>query len=204
MRTAETFYSPGLEDPEEVIRSLPEVPRPLHLVGKRISMIWRLLVFALSVGICAYLEYILLTQFVNEASLVSLMLAAAALPIFLAFVPWWLFSSFKKCMISFDFCKRVYENGTPCIGAINTLTKITGRDMETYHFGGFHAHGHVRVDYTFEVENDIKVGTVILSATSARYLNANDRVCVIYMPENTSESILFPIPGSELLEVVRS
>ena len=205
MRTAEVFYKPGLEDPAEVIQALPEVPRSLHLVGKRMSLIWRFFICIVSIAVGGFIEFILLRSFVNEASQLSLLGAAAAFPIFLIFIPWWLFASYKKRISSYLFCKRIYENGTPCLGTINTLTKISGRDMESYNIDSFrpHRHGHIRIDYTFEVDNNINVGTVILSASSSRYLNVNDTVCVLYLPDDPSKNILFPIPGYEFMEIIK-
>ena len=205
MHTAEKFYRPGLEDPSDVIASLPEVPRTLHLVGKQLSIIWRSLACIISLSCGALIEYTLVKSFIDDASQMSLLLAAVALPIFFIFIPWWLIASYKKRIKSYTYCKRVYENGTACIGMVNTLTKITGRDMETYKFDSFHPHrhGHIRVDYTFEVDNLIKVGTVVLSTSSARYLNVNDKICVLYLPDNTTENMLFPIPGNEFLEIIK-
>ena len=205
MHTAEKFYRPGLEDPSDVIASLPEVPRPLHLAGKQLSIFWRSLACIASILCGALIEYILIKSYVQEASQINLLWAAAAFPFFMIFIPWWLIASYKKRMISYNYCKHVYENGTACIGTVNTLTKITGRDMETYHFDSFrpHRHGHIRVDYTFEVDNLIKVGTVVLSASSARYLNVNDKICVLYHPNDATKNMLFPIPGNEFLEIIK-
>ena len=207
MRTAEVFYKPGLEEPAEVIQSLPEAPRSLHLVGKRMSICWRFLICVVSIAFGGFVEYILLRSFVNDASQLSLLGAAAAFPIFLIFIPWWLVASYKKRIASYLYCKQIYENGIPCLGIINTLTKISGRDMETYNIDSFrpHRHGHIRIDYTFEVDNKIKVGTVILSASSTRYLSVNDKVCVLYIPTDDDQfkSILFPIPGHEFMEIMK-
>ena len=205
MHTAEVFYKPGLEDPAEIIQSLPPAPRTLHLAGRRLSIAWRLFVFILSIGCGGFIVYTLFKEYVINASLLSLVAAAAAFPVFVCFIPWWLFSSYKKSMSSYLYCKRVYENGIACIGTINTMTKLTGHDMETYHQNNKHAihHGRIRIDYTFDVDNAVRVGTVTLSASSANYLNANDKVCVLYHPDDFSQNMLFPIPSNEFLEILR-
>ena len=198
MHTRELFHKPGLEDAAVVMEQLRSNPRELHLVGARLSVVWRILLFIISIGVVFFLENIFAFEYIETASLVSLICGIALLPLPFTLIPWWLISTYRHQMRSFEYCKKIYTGGVACIGSINTLTRLTGSTSHHYenrkHSNPF---VKVRVDYTFFVNDEVKNGTVILPETSVDYLQINDDICVIYLEEEPSENMIFPLPGND-------
>ena len=180
MHTREVFYKPGIEPPEKIIEGLAEVPRPLHAAGVRFSVAWRSLVFVVATLVCGYALYWSFQIYLETASFIHWFIIIAVLPVWLGFLPWWLISSYRSKLKSFNYCKNIYQNHSEHKWA-SLLFKA-------------------RVDYTFTVDNTIKTGTALLREQSIDYLSMNDNVCVLYLPENPSDNMIYPIPGYEFFD----
>ena len=202
MKTVETFYKPGLEPVEELLSKLEEPHREVHASGLRFSVLWRTMAILISVVGFGYLSLICIDIFIRTAAFWSWLAIIVLGPICLFYIPWFLIKSFKKRLESFKHYKNIYENGVGAKGEINTLTHITGREQDCSHIEKrrVNSRGKVRVDYTFEYGNGLKTGTAILRESTVEYLYINRKVCVIYLPDNPLDNMLFPIPGSELFE----
>ncbi|MBQ9816432.1 MAG: hypothetical protein IJM59_03040 [Proteobacteria bacterium] len=202
MHTREVFYKPGIEPPEKIIEGLAEVPRPLHAAGVRFSVAWRSLVFVVATLVCGYALYWSFQIYLETASFIHWFIIIAVLPVWLGFLPWWLISSYRSKLKSFNYCKNIYQNGVPAIGTINALTRFTGGVHDSHHSEHKWASllFKARVDYTFTVDNTIKTGTALLREQSIDYLSMNDNVCVLYLPENPSDNMIYPIPGYEFFD----
>lgn len=202
MKTVETFYKPGLEPVDELLLKLEEGKREVHASGIRFSVLWRLFVSLLSVTGYGYLTFICFDIFIRTSVFWSWCVIIILGPICLIYIPWFLISSFKKRLASFRYFKNIYENGVGAQGEINTLTHITGREEDCSHIETKRSNlrSKVRVDYTFEYGNGLKTGTAILRESTVEYLYINRKVCVIYLPDNPKENMLFPIPGNEFFE----
>ena len=202
MRTQETFYKPGLEEPAVIIENLAPVPRELHLVNQRLSVLWRLFVLLFSILVVFVLEMILLDSYIQTASLLSLVLVVSILLLPFTVLPWWLITTYRQQILSYRHCEKIYREGIPCIGTINTMTRMTGNN---HHFFAHRNHPSpmvkIRVDYTFSVEDEIKTGTVVLPETSVDYLQMNDEICVLYLGDNPSDNMIFPLPGNDFFTI---
>ena len=202
MRTVETFNKPGLEPVDELIANLNDNNRLVHAKGLRISVLWRLLFILISIVGYGFLSLFCLDLFIRTSVFWSWCVIIVLCPICLIYIPWVLISSFKKRLASFRYLKNIYENGIGAVGEINTLTHISGREQDCSNIERkrMGIRGNVRVDYTFEYENSLKIGTAILRESNAEYLYINRKVCVIYLPDNPAQSMLFPMPGNEFFE----
>ncbi|MBQ4360453.1 MAG: hypothetical protein II767_09365 [Proteobacteria bacterium] len=204
MRIVETFYKPGLETPDEVIESLPDVPRQLHVVGMRWAIAWRILCALLVLLLCAAVCYSSIVYYIESANFIAWMIAVAISPIGVGFVPWWLISSYRKHIKSYKYCSRLYEIGKVARGSINMLTRVTGFREDSHHIEHtWHSsRSRVRIDYTFDIDGSLKTGTMILREQSIPYLSLNTEVCVLYDPDDPKISMLFPIPSSDFFDAL--
>ncbi len=207
MHTTEEFFKPGLEPATDVMSQMMElpIPRAIHPAGQKFAIVWRILVFVLSVASCVYVCFLCYQNFLDTASFWSWFVIVAVVPVCFFFIPWQLVSSYCSAMRSFRYCKNIYENGRTALGTVQTLTCISGQNLVSHHternWSGSRA--KVRVDYSFDIGNCTKVGTAMISEQNVNYLSMNSDVCVLFLPDNPSESMIFPIPGSEFFEYQR-
>lgn len=199
MRTLETFYKPGLESPQTIISELPESPRTVHAAGVVASKIIRAIVILCALGIGAYAEIRLWDNFALRASVLSWTVGIALLPIVLCFVPWLCITSYKRRMAAYMRYCRIYCGGSAAIGWVNTISRVTGSNLDCHYVehSWTSSLSKVRIDYTFDVGGDVKTGTVIMHEQSAKYLVPNMEICVLYLPENVSENMIYPIPSGD-------
>ena len=204
MRIVETFYKPGLETPDEVIASLPEVPRPLHVAGMRWAVIWRVLCALIVLALCSAICYVAMGYYIDDANFIAWMVAVAGAPIGLGFVSWWLISSYRKHIKSYKYCSRLYQIGLAARGNVNMLTRVTGFSEDCHHIEHtWHSSlSRVRIDYTFDVGGSLKTGTMILREQSIPYLSLNTEICVLYDPEDPKTNMIFPIPSSGFFDAL--
>jgi hypothetical protein len=205
MRTVETFYKPGLEPAKDVIANISAVPRTLSASGMQWAKIWRTIVFILVLIAAALWCYVHYTAYIVSGTLVCWLACAAMLPIALGYIPWWLLTSYKRRKCTFLLCSEIYRNGTAVLGTVNTITNVNGPEQDCFHVERRWTSSltKVRVDYTFPIENVLKTGSVILRESSVRYLKANDEICIIYLPDSPSDSIVFPVPGYDFFDMIR-
>ena len=202
MHTLETFYKPGLEPVEDIMLQLAPTPRALHPAGQRLAILWRILVCLLSIVACGYISYYCLIHYIETASFWTWFIFIAIIPICLIYIPWWLVTSYKSAIQSYYYCKNIYQNGIPTLGVINTLTLLSGQDLVSHHTERVwsSSRAKVRIDYTFCVGNSMKTGTALLCEQTINYLSMNSEICVLYLPDDPSENMMFPIPGPEFFE----
>lgn len=205
MRTVEKFYKPGLESAQDVIDHIAPVPRSLVPAGMGWARVWRTAFFGIALMASILWCYMHYNVYISTGSLLSWIACVAIVPVVLGYIPWWLISSYKRRKRTFLHCAEIYRNGTAVLGTVNTITNVNGPEQDCWHVehrwtSSFYK---VRVDYTFPIENALKTGSVILRESSVRYLKANDEVCVVYLPESPSDSILFPVPGYDFFEMIR-
>lgn len=205
MRTVESFYKPGLEPVADVMAQLAETPRSLHAKGLLWGKIWRVAVFLICLAATIVCCYRLYGYYVESGKLLSWVIAVAIVPLTLGYLPWWLTTSYIRRVRTFEHCRRIYQDGTPVLGTVNTITNVTGPDQNCHHIEHKRSSSRskVRVDYTFAIDNVIKTGSVLLRESSVRYLKVNDDICVIYQPDLPSDSIIFPVPGYDFFEMVK-
>lgn len=205
MRTLETFYKPGLEPPNEVIANLSATPRPVHAIGVHASIALRVLAILATVLVSLYIEYYLWQEFVQNASVLAWTIGLALLPVAFLFVPWLCVSSYRKRIRAFRRYCRIYANGIPVLGMVNTISRVMGsnHDCHFVEHSWTSSISKTRIDYTFVVENEVKTGTVIMHEQSARFLVPNLEIVVLYLPDNVHESMIYPIPGSDWFMPVR-
>lgn len=197
MHTLETFHKLGEESVQDVIENLGDAPRPLHEVGVRVSVILRVLLCILSGIAEIYIAYFCIHAYVHSASFIAWIILVMTSPIAVFFVPWLLISTFQRHLQHYQYYANIYIHGVPTVGTINMLTRITGRDSDCHHmeYSRSSSRARVRVDYTFIVEDKVKTGTMMIRESDMVDIAMNREICVLYLPEDASKSMLFPIPG---------
>ena len=197
MHTVEVFSKPGLESPAPA--EVPAPPRELHPVGIRASVLLRFLLCIISYVAAGGLGYLCLMEFLMEASFLHWFILIVLLPFCLLVVPWYLISTFKARMTTFHRYRNIYQNGILTTGAINMLTRISGRDMDSHciQHSRRTRQSKIRVDYTFLVDNAVKTGTVLLREQSIDGLAMNSEILVLYLPDDPTQSMIYPTPGYE-------
>lgn len=205
MRTEECFEKPGLEIPADTIAHLPDPPREVHPIGIQQSLAWRILVIILSLGTCAASIYYNIHQYIDTANFLNWLSIIIISPICIFFIPWYLISTYQHRLHSFNYYKEIYSKGVSCVGAVTIMTQMTGKDHDNHLIEKTWTtpFSKVRVDYTFPVDNLIKTGTIMLRTQNVEYLAINTEVCVLYLPDDPSKNMLFPIPGNEFFNSER-
>lgn len=199
MRTLESFYKPGLESPQDIIAELGETPREVHAAGVLSSKVIRIVIVLVVLGGGAYIEYYLWQAFVERASVLAWTVGIALWPVVLGFVPWACVTSFRRRMAAYSRYARIYRDGIPTRGWVNTISRVSGSNFDCHYVEHSWSStiAKVRLDYTFEVGDDIKIGTVIMHEQSARFLVPNMEICVLYLSDNITDNMIFPLPGSD-------
>ena len=202
MKTQERFYKPGIEPVDQVIQNLPNVPRKLHSKGIWFSVVWRVLCFVLISVSVIYFIHLCFIQYIETASFFCWFLIVSIIPLWLLFLPWKLISSYRNRIRSFRYCQKIYENGIPVPGTVNTLTRISGYDQNCHHIEHKWSSSlsKVRIDFTFVIDNTVKTGTATLREQNMNYLSMNSDICVLYLPDNPAENMIYPIPGNEFFD----
>ena len=202
MRTAESFPRPGQQLPADELAALPPTPRPIHGVGIRTSVLLRLLLWLLDYAVGGYIVYACILDYIRTASFLAWFIVIAFTPVFLIAVPWYLVSTFRARMRTFHHYHDIYRNGLPAVGTVNTLTRISGHDMDCHNieYSRRTARSKIRVDYTFLVDNTVRTGTVLLRERTVAALAMNSEIGVLYLPDDPTRSMIYPIPGDEFFE----
>lgn len=199
MQTLERFDKPGLASSEAVLASLPEAPRALTATGVRGALWLRFFVLALSICSYGFVAQYLWSVYSEEASVWAWCLFCALIPVVFGFLPYGLILSMRRRLKSFDRFARIYRDGVPALGHVNTISSVSGREQDCHYVeSGYSSVSKVRIDYTFEVDGAIKTGTVILHSQSARHLMPNGEICVLYLAGDPAQSMIYPVPGREL------
>jgi hypothetical protein len=201
MNTRESFDIPGITPADDVINALPQVPRPLTLVGFNTEIVARILLGIMIITLSTELVLFLYLDYINSSSVADWFFIATLLPIAFIFVPWALVHGIRSKYRVFEKCKSIYQNGTPTTGNILLMSYVAGNDYACYY-----AKKHklpffkkrVRIDYTFPVNDKLCTGTVFLREKNAANLHTDDEICVIYLPDHPENNILFPVPGREI------
>ncbi len=205
MKTHEKFFKPGLVPVDEIIEHLPETPRELHPIGVQFSMVWRIIFFIFVSLLLILFIHTCIHLFIETAIVIYWAFIFVLIPIWLVIIPWKLTSTYKNKLKSFRYCQKIYQNGIPVKGYVNTLTRVTGREQNCHHIEHTWTSSlsKVRIDYTFEIDNTVKTGTALLREQNMNYLSMNSEICVLYLPDNPSENMIFPIPGNEFFEYLK-
>lgn len=204
MHSTETFHLPGLEAAQEILENLEPRPRQIMMVGGGFDILWRVAVLVILCSGLLLLAYPLLGDFVISGSLSSWTLSLGLVPVILGFVPYALIRSYRRRRRSGERFERLYRDGVACIGNVNILSIVNGNEHDNYYLPRDRAvfqSIRVRVDYTYYADNKVLTGSVYLKEQSARFIGINDEICVIYDPENPSDSTLFPVPSKEIQSV---
>ena len=199
MRTVESFYKPGLEAPQDIIAELGSAPRDVHVVGVFASKMIRVVIVFVVLCVGVYIEYYLWHAFVDRASVLAWTVGIALLPIVLGFVPWACITSYSRRMAAYARYARVYRDGTPTRGWVNTISRASGSNLDCHYVEHSWSStiAKVRIDYTFEVGDDIRTGTVIMHEQSARFLVPNMEICVLYLADSVSDNMIFLMPSPD-------
>ena len=202
MHVREVFDLPGLSAPETVMRTYASVPRELTLAGLRFDIALRIVIWLTGLGCVSYGLYHLLDVVLIENSILAWSLIMAVLPLALLWFPWFLCEGLVRRYRSFEKCRKIYENGVLAQGNVVMMSLVCGNDYACYYAQpkkwALLLSKRIRVDYTFGVGNELKTGSVFIRQRNARYIEANDEICVLYDPENPAKNMLFPIPGEEM------
>ena len=203
MRTQEIFYKPGFEPASVVFESLPPTPREIHPIGMRYSLIWRMAVIIVAVNACVFSTIYHFNQYIQTANFLYWFIIIVLIPICILFIPWCMISTYLCRIRSFNYYKNIYQNGLAAMGSITIMTQITGTDHDSHLIkqNWRSPFSKVRVDYTFFLDNVLHTGTVLLKSQTVDYLSINTEVCVLYLPEDPSQNMLFPIPGNEFFNL---
>lgn len=197
MHTREVFENPGEKLPADVIENLPPVPRQIHLVGSTISIILRFLFLGVTFVLYALIAFLALQDYSQTANLSELAIVIATFPLVFFYLPWRLYSGFRLQLESFRYYEKIFRDGVPCIGAVNMITRVSGRECHhVEHDASRLGLAKIRIDYTFEVEDAVKTGTMILPEKTVRNLGINSEICVLYLSDNVANSMIFPLPGN--------
>lgn len=200
MQTVERFHQIGLETPQEVIAGLAACPRSIHASGIERAAAWRILVCIGAFLGVIYIDWLLWVAFVETGAVWSWCLGVTLIPVVAIFLPWKLYVSFRDHLRRFRKFSKIYAYGRACCGNVNTISHIVGYHQDcnyVEHDSWMTVMSRVRIDYTFEVDHVVKCGTMIARGASMRYLTPNAEVCVLYLEDDSSQSMLFPIPGKE-------
>lgn len=196
MHLNHTFYKPGLESPDDIMETLDASPRDIHATGNVRAIVVRILIAIVAWLLTGIAEYHLWTQFSVHGAVTSWTIGCALIPIILIYIPWLLVSSYQKKMTSFNKLAKIYREGIPVTGTINTISRMIGhgQDCHCVEHSWRSPFYRFRIDYTFPYENTVKPGTIILREPSAHYLVPNQEICVLYLPEDPAQNMIFPIP----------
>lgn len=202
MRTREIFELPGQRSTAKVANLFGEKPRSLTLVGKNTEIALRIICLVLCLTFAILLVDRLFTAFVQTANQLHLCAILAIIPIATIGLPWMLGAKLVQNIQNFNQCKAIYENGELATGSVVMLSYVSGNDYACYFakssFRPSRLARRVRIDYTFNVNNELRQGSVFLKEKNARFITVNADVCVVYDPEDPTRNMLYPIPGEEL------
>ncbi len=202
MRTCEIFELPGQSTPDQVMASFAPAPRTLTLVGMRAEVAIRVLCYLLCLAFASIVVLRFFDYYIENAEIFAWFAIVLVAPLAIIGLPWCLSVGLKKRRQTFEKCRAIYENGVLAKGEIVMLSLVMGNDYACYYakrsFWAQHLPQCVRVDYTFNVNNELKVGSVFIHEKNARYLATNDEICVLYDPEHPENNMLYPLPGEEL------
>ena len=202
MHIRESFDLPGLASPDAVMRACAEPPRQMTLAGLRFDIVVRISLWIVGLVLVSSVLQQLLEQVFDDNSLLAWGTIVGILPLVLIWFPWFLTHGLYQRYQSFEKCRKIYENGVLAQGNVVMMSLVCGNDYACYYDHpkrwDFSPSKRIRVDYTFSVGNELKTGSVFIRQRNARYIAANDEICVIYDPENPARNMLFPIPGEEM------
>lgn len=202
MRIRESFELPGLSSPETVIHSYDTLPRQMTLVGLRFDIALRVIAWLAGLALAFVVIYHLMEQVLTGDALIAWAAIIGILPLILFWFPWFLSHRLVQRYRAFEKCRKIYQNGILTRGNVVMMSLVCGNDYACYYAQpkrwALLLSKRIRVDYTFGVDNELKTGSVFIRQRNARYLAANDEICVIYDPENPAKNMLFPIPGEEM------